>query len=75
SDDSRSEGDRGLSIVVAAIGFLISTALAVFSVAVADHVALWIRASFVLAAGFFAWLLFFAPAKLRIAITRLVSWF
>ena len=54
------EGERVVSVVAAAIGFVVFSASAVFAIVVANDVALWIRAMFVLAACFFGWLLFLA---------------
>lgn len=68
------EGERGVSIVAAAFGFAVSSALAVFTIVVADDVALWVRAILVLAACFFGWLLFLAPARLRVAVARWFPW-
>jgi len=66
--------ERGVSIVAAAIGWIVSLSLAIYTVAVADDVALWIRAAFVVAAAFFTWLLWLAPTNLRVAIVRWLSW-
>jgi membrane protein YdbS with pleckstrin-like domain len=68
------EGERGVSTIAAAIGFVISAALAVFTVVAADDVALWIQAIFVLAACFFGWLLFLAPVRVRVAVARWFPW-
>jgi hypothetical protein len=57
------EGERGVAIAGATICFLVSSALAIFAIVVADGVPVLIRGAFLLAAGFFAWLLFFAPAE------------
>lgn len=65
-------GERGVSIVAAAIGFVVFSGLAIFAIVAADDVALWIRVCFVLAACFFGWLLFLAPANVRVAVAR---WF
>lgn len=59
----------------AAIVFVIFLALAIFAVVIADDVALWIRAVFVLLACFFGWLLFLAPSRVRVAIMRWFPWF
>lgn len=67
-------GERGVSIAGAAIGFVLFSALAIFTIAVVDGVPVWIQAVLLLAAGFFAWLLFFAPARLRVAIIRWFPW-
>jgi uncharacterized membrane protein YjfL (UPF0719 family) len=69
------DSERGVSLVGAAIGFVVSLALAIFAVAVADDVALWIRLAFVLLACFFGWLLFLAPSSVRVAIVRWFPWF
>ena len=66
------EGERGVSIVVVAIGFAVFSALALFAIVAAAGVPLWILIMFVLAACFFGWLLFLAPASVRVAIAR---WF
>jgi hypothetical protein len=76
SDDQDSTAsERGFSVIVIAIAFIVFSALAVFSVVVADNVAVWIRASFVLAACFFGWLLFLAPWRVRVAVARWFPWF
>jgi hypothetical protein len=74
-DQERTQGERGLSVVVVAIAFVVSLGLAVFSVVVPEHVALWIRAMFVLAAFLFGWLLFLAPSSVRVAVARWFPWF
>jgi membrane protein YdbS with pleckstrin-like domain len=68
------EGERGVAIAGAAIGFVISSALAVYAIVVADNVAVWIRGAFLLVACFFAWLLFVAPTRVRVAIVRWFPW-
>ena len=65
--------ERGVSIVAAGIGWIISLSSAIYTVAVADDVALWIRVAFVVAAAFFTWLLWFATTKVRVAIVRWLS--
>jgi hypothetical protein len=68
------EGERGVSTAAAAICFAISLVLAVLAIVVVEDVAVWIRALFVLAAGFFGWLLFFAPSRVRVAVVRWLPW-
>lgn len=67
------EGERGVAVAAAAIGFVISSALAVLAL-VADNVAIWIRGAFLLAMCFFAWLLFLAPTRVRVAVVRWFPW-
>lgn len=68
------EGERAVSSLGIAICFAISAALAVFAITIADDVAVWIRAMFVVAACFFGWLLFFAPVRARVAVVRWFDW-
>jgi hypothetical protein len=68
------QGERGVSVMAAAIGFVVSAAIAVFAIVAADEVVLWIRAIFVLAACFFGWLMFLAPATVRVAVARWFLW-
>jgi hypothetical protein len=68
------QGERGVSVVAAAIGFVVSAALAVFAIVAADEVTPWIPAIFVLAACCFGWLLFLAPANVRVAVARWFPW-
>lgn len=68
------QGERGVSIVAAAIGFVVCAALAVFAIVAADDLALWVRAMFVLATCFFGWLLFLAPARVRVVVARWFPW-
>jgi membrane protein YdbS with pleckstrin-like domain len=74
AEERPTPSERGVAMVAAAIGFVVSLALAIFAVAVADNVVLWIRVCFVLLAVFFAWLLFFAPSKVRVAVARWFPW-
>jgi hypothetical protein len=74
-EEDSTESERGVAFVAAAIGFVVSSALAIFAVALAENVAPWIRIIFVALAIFFAWLLFFAPSKVRVAVARWFPWF
>lgn len=67
-------GARVVSTVAAAGGWVVSVALAIFVIAVAEDVSLWVRAGSVLAAAFFTWLLWFAPTKVRVAVVRWFPW-
>jgi hypothetical protein len=68
------ESERVIGILGVLLAFLLSTALAVFVIVVADGVRLWIRAGIVVLACFFGWLLFFAPSKVRTLFIRWIPW-
>jgi len=67
-------GERSAAALGAAIGLILFSLLAIYAVVIADDVAVWIRALLVLMSCFFAWLLFFAPTKVRIAVIRWFPW-
>jgi len=67
-------GERGVAIVAVTIGFVFFAALAVFTTVSVAGVPRWIRVGLVLAACFFGWLLFFAPARVRVAVARWFPW-
>ena len=74
-DGDVTENEREVSLVGTAIAFAVSLALAIFAVAIAENVALWIRVGFVLSACFFGWLLSLAPSHVRVVIMRWFPWF
>lgn len=66
--------ERNVSMVAAAILWVISLSLAIFTIAVADEVSVWVRAALVATAMFATWLLWFAPVRFRVAFVRWFPW-